>query len=159
MSKVIDTNVLVVANRKHPPASLACIEACTQALEDARNDVTLIDNLQLILDEYRRHCSFAGQPGLGDAFFKWLWSNQANPRHCLLISITPHPERGFAEFPADAALNGFDASDRKFVAVALGSGQNASILNASDTDWWQHREALQKHGVQIAFLCQELMEH
>jgi hypothetical protein len=157
MSVVIDTNVLVVANRKHPPASLGCIEACMQALEDARNGVTLIDDLQLILDEYRQHCSFAGQPGLGDAFFKWLWSNQANARHCLRVSITPHPQRGFAEFPDDEALAGFDSSDRKFVAVALGSQQDARVLNASDTDWWQHREALQRHGVQIAFLCPELM--
>lgn len=131
MSVVIDTNVLVVANGKHPPASVACMQACMHALENARDGVTLIDDAQLILDEYRRHCSLAGQPGLGDAFFKWLWSNQANPHHCVQVPITPHAGRGFAEFPPDAALEGFDASDRKFVAVALGSGRRAPVLNAS----------------------------
>lgn len=157
MSVVIDTNVLVVANRKHPPASLACIEACIQALQEAREAVVLIDDSQRILDEYRQHCSFAGQPGLGDAFFKWLWSNQANRLHCIQISITPHAARGFSEFPTDAALRHFDASDRKFVAVALGSGRHPPVLNASDRDWWQHREALQRNDVVISFLCPELM--
>ncbi len=157
MSVVIDTNVLVVGNRRHPAASLACIQACTQRLEMARKGVTLIDDGLRILDEYRQHCSFSGQPGLGDAFFKWLWNNQANDDVCARVAITPHEERGFVEFPDAEELAGFDASDRKFVAVAPGSGTQPPVLNASDTDWWQHRSALEQHGVRIEFLCPELM--
>lgn len=28
----------------------------------------------------------------------------------------------------------------------------------SDPDWWHHRQTLQEHGVEIVFLCPELME-
>lgn len=157
MSVVVDTNVLAVANRRHAPAHERCVGACIDALERARREAVVIDDSQLILDEYRRHCSFSGQPGLGDAFFKWLWSRQADPWHCRRVPITPHPKRGFVEFPADQRLKGFDRDDRKFVAVALAAGDAPPVLNASDTDWWLAREVLGDHGVMISFLCPELM--
>ena len=157
MSKVVDTNVLVVANGKHEPAGPACIGACIDALDQARKGQIVIDDAQLILDEYRRHCSFAGQPGVGDAFFKWLWNTQADPMHCCRIRITPHPARGFVEFPSDKRLVRFDQNDRKFVAVALAATDTPPVLNASDTDWWSARDALESHGVKVEFLCPELM--
>ncbi|MDP1647846.1 MAG: hypothetical protein Q8M01_06565 [Rubrivivax sp.] len=157
MSVVVDTNVLVVANGKHEPAQVQCIGACIDALAEARTGLVVIDDAQHILAEYRRHCSFAGQPGVGDAFFKWLWQRQADPRHCLVVHITPHPKRGFAEFPADEQLAKFDRSDRKFAAVALAAGDAPPILNACDTDWWLARHALDAHGLTVNFLCPELM--
>lgn len=157
MNVVIDTNVLVVANGRHDRASDHCVAASISALEAARNTRTLIDEGHSILEEYRLHCSFAGQPGPGDAFFKWLWDNQANLEKCLKIVLTPHPGRGFEEFPADRELATFDRDDRKFVAVALGSGLTPAILNAADTDWYHHRLALERHGLRIRFLCRELM--
>lgn len=54
-------------------------------------------------------------------------------------------------------LENFDLTDRKFVAVALASGVDPPINNASDTDWWEFRDALARHRVTINFLCQELM--
>ncbi|MEW5879733.1 MAG: hypothetical protein AB1761_04740 [Pseudomonadota bacterium] len=149
--------MLVVANGRHVPAQERCVGACIDALERARREPVVIDDRQCILDEYRRHCSFSGQPGLGDAFFKWLWSRQADPRHCRRVQINPHTKCGFEEFPADKRLQGFDRSDRKFVAVALAAGDAPPILNASDTDWWLAREVLAEHGVKISFLCPELM--
>lgn len=157
MSVVIDTNVLVVANGRHAPAQERCVGACIDALQRAQRTPVVIDDGQRILDEYRRHCSFSGQPGLGDAFFKWLWSRQADPRHCRRVQITPHAKRGFMEFPADKRLKSFDRDDRKFVAVALAAGDAPCVLNASDTDWWQAKEELSEHGVTISFLCPELM--
>lgn len=157
MSVVIDTNVLVVANGKHEAAGAQCMGACIDALAQARTARVVIDDAQHILTEYRKHGSFAGQPGVGDAFFKWLWQRQADPRHCLVVHITPHPKRGFAEFPADEQLAKFDPSDRKFVAVALAAGDAPPILNASDTDWWLARHALDAHGLTVKFLCPELM--
>ena len=73
------------------------------------------------------------------------------------VTITPHEQRGFEEFPDDPELARFDRDDRKFVAVALASGTSPPIVNASDRDWWEHREALQVHGIEILFLCPELM--
>ncbi len=96
---------------------------------------------------------------MGDAFFKWLWNNQVNPACCRQIKIVPDPlgDRVFEEFPDDPDLAGFDRSDRKFVAVALASEESPPILNASDTDWWEVRDALARHGVYPRFLCPELM--
>lgn len=73
------------------------------------------------------------------------------------MTLTPDPDRGFREFPDDPELAGFDWDDRKFVAVALAVGADPAILNASDTDWWLGREGLERHGVQVVFLCPELM--
>jgi hypothetical protein len=158
---VVDTNVAVVSNGKTPQASLDCVEACIAKLVDIRNRrKVLVDQSGLILDEYRRNLRPSGQPGPGDAFFKWLWDNQGQPRHCQQVEITPQDGDGesFAEFPDDPALAGFDRADRKFVATALASGEGPPILNASDTDWWKFRAALKGHGVKVHFLCPELMK-
>lgn len=156
---MLDTNVAVVANGRTPQAGDDCVEACITTLVELReHHRVLVDDRGLIFDEYRRRLSPSGQPGLGDAFFKWLWDNQGNPDHCRQVRITPTKDgRGFDEFPDDPALADFDPSDRKFVAVALASEGSPPILNASDTDWWNHREALSRHGVEVRFLCPELM--
>ena len=156
---VIDTNVGVVANGKHEPAELRCVAACVKALQSARKQIVVVDEDFHIFDEYRRYLSPSGQPSAGDAFFKWLWDNQGNPRYCLKVKITAIPEENlnFEEFPNDPDLANFDASDRKFVAVVLASNHNPSILNASDTDWWHYREALERNDIKVIFLCPELM--
>lgn len=155
---VVDTNVAVVANGKTPQAGHACRAACEGALLDVRDRRrVLLDARGAILEEYRRHLSPSGQPGLGDAFFKWLWVNQANPTHCRRVEITPDAARGYREFPDDRALDRFDRDDRVFVAVAIASREAPPILNASDTDWWEHRAALEKHGIRVEHLCPELM--
>lgn len=156
----VDTNAAIAANGKSPQASLSCVQACQTRLYLVRSrQRVLIDEGGLVLDEYRRHLSPRGQPGLGDAFFKWLWDNQANLQVCRRVSISPisDPLRAFAEFPDDPDLKGFDRSDQKFVAVVLASRQRAAILDATDTDWWSFREALLRHGIQVEFLCLELM--
>ena len=155
---VMDTNVAVVANGKAPQAGGKCVETCITTLVEIRDrHRVLLDEQGLILDEYRRRLSPSGQPGPGDAFFKWLWDNQGHLDHCRQVAITPM-DGGFEEFPDDPDLARFDPADRKFVAVATASEERPPILNASDTDWWDHRIALNRHGVEIRFLCPELME-
>ena len=155
---VIDTNVAVVANGKTEQASPGCMLNCVDKLSQVREEYrVLLDNGNLIFDEYKNRLSFSGQPGLGDAFFKWLFDNQANPEHCRRITVTHHPGREFKEFPEDPSLNGFDRDDRKFVAVALASETDPNVLNASDSDWWDYRQELSRHGIQVDFLCPELM--
>ncbi|MBI4755361.1 MAG: hypothetical protein HY778_08090 [Betaproteobacteria bacterium] len=160
MSVVVDTNVAIVANGRHEPASEHCINACIDALLAAQAGVVLVDDGYQIFDEYRRYLSHSGQPGVGDAFFRWLWKNQANSVSCRQVTITPCDPGGrvFEEFPDDPALASFDRSDRKFVAVALASGEDPWILNATDSDWWDFSDALTKHGVRTQILCPELME-
>jgi hypothetical protein len=156
---VMDTNVAVVANGKAPQAGDPCVENCITTLIDVRDSHRVfLDEQGLILDEYRRRLSPSGQPGPGDAFFKWLWDNQGHLDHCRQISITPIKGGNFEEFPDDPDLARFDPADRKFVAVAIASGEQPPILNASDTDWWAHRASLNRHGIEIRFLCPELMK-
>ena len=90
-------------------------------------------------------------------FFKWLWDNQANPKHCQKVPITPDPNREFAEFPDDPDLSGFDRKDRKFVAVALASGLDPEVLNATDKGWYYYSAALKRNGVRVQFLCPDAM--
>lgn len=155
---VIDTNVLVVANGEHV-AGIECISECVDALRVARERTVLIDDAHRIFRQYRTYCSHSGQPGVGDAFFKWLWDNQANVAHCITVQLTPSDQHevNFTEYPADEELSMFDPSDRVFVAVAVASGRDAEILNATDTDWWHARAALERNGVVVRFLCPDLM--
>jgi len=156
---VVDSNVPITANfdagQAGPECEMACMKALRQIQAERR---TLLDDKGLIIEEYRRRLSHSGQPGLGDAFFKWLWENQANPQHCRTVSISVHNDRGFAEFPVDPRLISFDPSDRKFVAVVRASGTRPDLLNATDTDWWNDRQALMENGINVVFLCPELME-
>lgn len=157
---VMDSNVAFVGNRQAEQAGPGCILACVDRMARIREHEKLVlDDGGRILEEYPRP---TGQPGLGDAFVKWVWTNLFDPKVCRLVQIEPHEERGFAEFPDDEDLAGFDQDDRKFVAVAVAaasaSGKLPPILNASDRDWWDHRDALARHGVDVEFLCPELMK-
>lgn len=156
---IIDTNVLAVANGKAEQAGVDCVMSCISALESARREsVMIVDSGYRIFDEYRRHASLSGQPGLGDMFLKWLWNNQANQTHCKQVEITPsstNPD-DFEEFPADIRLASFDRSDRKFVAVALASHESPTVLNATDSDWWNFRTPLEENGVYPQFICPAL---
>jgi len=157
---VVDTNVAVVANGKARQAGPACIMACIAALRKAlRDEIIVLDRGRQILDEYRRHLSPSGQPGVGDAFFKFLWQNQANPDRCELVDLHPKERsaENFDEFPDDPESAGFDRQDRKFVAAARASKLDPTVLNATDTDWWEYREVLARHDVRVKFLCPDLM--
>ena len=155
---VMDTNVPRTANGEADHAGPECEAACIQALMRIRtNRRLLLDDKRRIIEEYRNGLSLSGQPGPGDAFFKWLWENQANQLYCRIVPVTVHDDRGFNEFPNDSRLCKFDSDDRKFVAVALASQSSPQVLNAIDNGWWVHRQALTDNGVEVAFLCPELM--
>ena len=156
---VVDTNVAIVANGKTEQADRCCIRKCIAKLRHIQDECCLLlDNRNQILGEYQRNLNPSGQPGPGERFFIWLWQNQANPEYCRKVTVNPHKDREFEEFPDDPNLNSFDRDDRKFVAVALASGTTPKVLNASDTDWWHHRQALQQNGVEVVFLCPDLMK-
>ena len=157
---VLDTNVIKVSNRETPQASQGCVDKCVETLIHIRNSQRLLvdDDCELILNEYTgRPRNLSGGPGLGDFFVKWIWENKYIEQHCRRVKVTPDAERGFAEFPDDESLSAFDSDDRKFVAVAIASGSAPKILNASDTDWRDHRQVLERNGVEIEFLCPDLM--
>lgn len=157
MSFVVDTNVAMVASCLAPQADDRCVAACITRLRAIQQEGgLLIDNRGLVLREYTRNLGFAGQPGAGHAFAKWAHDHQAIPGSVRQVAITPRSGMGwrrFDEFPAIDALSTFDRSDQKFVAVALASKESPSVLNAIDSDWWNHRDALEAVGVRLEFLC------
>lgn len=157
MPVVVDTNVAMVASRLASQADERCVIACIRRLQTIQQSGgLLVDERGLILFEYTKKLGFAGQPGAGHAFAKWAHDNQAIAANVRRVTITPRRDEGwrrYEEFPDRADLETFDKSDQKFVAVALASGENPSILNAVDSDWWTHRSALNAAGVRIESLC------
>lgn len=158
---VVDTNVAIVANCKSDHVSNECEGRCIERLSHIQaNGIVVVDQTGLILEEYRRHLNPKGQPGVGDAFYKHVFQNLANPDRCDWVIVTPlnGSRTRFAEFPNDPDLNGFDFDDRKFVAVAVASVHDPVIQNATDSDWLDHEIALKRHGINVEFLCQGLLD-
>jgi len=136
VSVVIDTNVISVSDGHADQAGPDCVVRCVRALEHARAGIVSLDSRREIMIEYLSNVSQRPPSGLGAAFVLDLQRNLFNPKRCEQVAITPDPSRGYAEFPDDPQLEGFDRSDRKFVAVAQASAYSPAILNATDTDWW-----------------------
>jgi len=168
---VVDTNVARAANERRATnggadVSEACVAECIKTLRRIMEDGhVFLDDWGLIFDEYRRNLSLSGQPGAGDMFVKWVHDHQYNLTWCTLVPITPKgtvsrgdPPTDFVEFPDHPGLRDFDPSDRKFVAVAAAHPEHPPILNATDTDWWIARKALEERGITVEFLCPEIEE-
>lgn len=165
MAKIIvDTNVAVVANQRDTHASEACILASVRQLQAFLNNslILVIDQQWYVLREYMRELHSTGQPGVGDAFLKWVLTNQNNPHRCERVSINLKPahedETEFIEFPDDPRLHGFDRADRKFVAISRAHSDRPPIANATDTDWRDYAAVLAEYGINVEFLCPTEME-
>lgn len=162
MTVVVDTNVPLVANG-FSHASEDCVEICVDRLEQITNgeiklavDYQALDDQRHIIDEYRNKLNPSGQPGVGDAFLKWVEIYWTNPDLCDLVEITLIVGGGkinFAEFPKDPALANFDDDDRKFVAVACAHSGKPPILQAVDSKWHNFLGALTQNGVTVKYLC------
>lgn len=154
MTRVIDTNVLLVANRQHPDVSEACVDACVKLLYDVKeNGRVAIDDGHQIIKEYLNKTQPRVGKRPGDAFLKWLLRNDANPARCDRVALVVHPKRGFVSFPADVRLDGFDPADRKFVAVSAAHSERPAIAQAADSKWLAWAPALKEHGITVEFLC------
>ncbi len=158
---LIDTNVLIAANGEQDGIPDSCVEKAIESLEMIKdNSVTVLDDKGLILKEYMNNLGFAGQPGPGHYFAKWIFDNQANRHECEQVPITPIPRPPyFNEFPNDPALDSFDKSDRKFAAAAISKGGMTPIKNATDSDWWIFENALKRNKIQVQFICPEIIKN
>lgn len=153
---VIDTNVLLVANGSHAGASPGCQEECVKRLlAQQREGVTVIDDGYRILHEYQNKTSPNQPKGVGDAFLKWLLQNQGNAARVHRITITETAKDMYAEFSDTALQPQFDASDRKFAAVANAHPSKPPVWQAADSKWWGWAPALKTKGVEVDFLCPE----
>ena len=159
MTVIVDTNVILVANRQHADVSEACILACVNRLQALMIDGRIaIDDGYRILKEYQNKTTPHVGKRPGDAFLKWLLRNNANVARCDQVKIVEHPERGFESFPDDARLSSFDPPDRKFVAVAAAHAEKPVISQAADSKWLDWAPALKDYGVSVEFLCPQDVE-
>ena len=155
LPQVVDTNVIVVANRRHGE-SYACASACANVLVAIKSTGTLVvEDQDRILREYRGNASMAGQPGVGDAFIKWAHDNIGRPELVSIVRITPkfNGAEDYEEFPNHPDLASFDPSDRKFVAVSNVHPDRPKIQQGLDSKWWMMRNALAASGITVNFLC------
>lgn len=155
MSKtVVDTNVVLVANGQHADVSPECVSACALALLAVmRSGSLVLDDAFRILLEYQNKTQPKKGNGPGDAFVKWALKNRCNAALVTEVPLKEHEQRGFESFPDDDELANFDAPDRKFVAVAAADCDHPPIAQAADSKWLDWAPALQRHGVQVNFLC------
>ena len=147
MTFVVDTNVAIVANGH---ADNQCLEACIRRLESLiTEEITVIDDKNLIFAEYSRRLNFSGQPGVGDMFFRYVFDNQYWDDRIRRVTITPseNERRSFEELPE----NTFDRADRMFLAVAVVA--KATVLNATDSDWKESKDLMDQLGVKVEQLC------
>ena len=147
---VVDTNVPIVANGRDTHADDQCQLNCIEKIRAIQaTGIVVLDDRELILKEYSSHFSFEGEPGVGDAFYKYISDHLYSEFRVLRVAVTPTNDnrRGFEELPE----NGLDPSDRKFLAVAMVA--NAPVVNATDSDWYEQRSLLDGLSVTVEQLC------
>ena len=152
LAKYLDDNVELTLPEKYDTYSKAQALVIIKDFFSNNKGSVFIDSGMEIIDEYKNHLSFSGQPGTGDMFFKELYNNIGKPA-CQKVNITKDNQWGYAEFPHCQELNSFDRSDRKFVAVAVAADKEPIILNATDSDWKNFGDELKKQGIKIEQLC------
>lgn len=152
--KVIDTNVILVANGQHLDVSPVCVTNCALALQSMMKSgkLALDEGFQILL-EYQNKTQPKKGNRPGDAFVKWALNNRCNSKHIELVPLLKHNERGFESFPDDPDLVNFDAPDRKFVAVSRAHPKKPPISQAADSKWLDWAPALKRHGIEVDFLC------
>jgi hypothetical protein len=154
MKAVIDTNVLLVANRQHADISEVCVEECVRRLQAMQAGGTaVIDDGFRIVGEYLHKNRPNAQKGAGSVYLKWLLQNIANAKRVHTVPLTELAADRYAEFPDPELEPQFDAPDRKFAAVAHAHPDRPPVWQAADSkwlDWWQPLAAA---GVHVEFLC------
>lgn len=160
---VVDTNVPVVANLairrcKGSDVPDGCILNCVRAIKNVIEKRSLvIDEGDEIFDEYRRNLSPGQKPGVGNIFMKWVHDHRHRLHASQRVRIAKKGN-SYEEFPTHAELRKFDPDDMKFVAVANAHPGKPPILQASDSEWWRHKDALKKAGIKVNFLCPEYVK-
>jgi hypothetical protein len=149
---VVDTNVAIVANGctdPRPPSvdcRIAAVTFLQTVLESGKIVVDLAGEIQA---EYRNHLNASGQPGVGDRFYQEVLNSA--PRMIERIELPRREDGEYADLPQAVIDANFDPSDRKFAALA--KREDLPVINATDSDWLNHREILENNGIRVRFVC------
>jgi hypothetical protein len=152
---VVDTNVPIVANGRIDPSqgrvpTPECQETTVQFLVELRNrGMVMLDDSGEVVAEYRNHLSPSGQPGVGDRFYYEILNS--HPDRVVRIALARRDDGQYKAVPQHLIDEGFDPSDRKFIALALAAC--ATVANATDSDWIEHKIALDQARVRVNNLC------
>ena len=151
---VVDTNVLVAANGRASHVEASCQLRCVVELERlSREEVVCVDDMGLIMREYESRTKQEGQTRPGTAFFKHVWQKMGDTNRIRLIPVelVNRDDREGRDF-RDPVLPPHNLrKDAKFLAVAVKA--DATIVNATDSDWTEHRELTDRLGVDVRQLC------
>ncbi len=150
---MIDTNVPVAANGRddvNRPLSLECREAAIVFLMGflEKRERAVVDAAGRIQAEYRRYLKPAGQPGVGDQFYRELLLNPALSQR---MDLPMQDDGEYVHLPQPVIDSGFDRDDRKFAALAWREG--VPVVNAVDSDWSDAIEMLTANDIRVKFLC------
>jgi len=158
---VIDTNVLAVsrvgvpANQAdHDPSPEQKQAVAEWLLAFIQSDARLALDQQLkISDEYRRNTT---EQDIGFFVVDRKWN-----QHRVDLFPVDYDRNDAAVVPTHLNDVIHDHADRKFVAVALGvvarHGQ-ATVFNATDTDWLDWADQLDRESIQVQQLLPEWLE-
>lgn len=150
---VVDTNVPIVANGRPTDdgiPSIKCRIAAISFLHEILESGKIIVDLEgAVQIEYRRHLNACGQPGVGDRFYQEVLHSA--PRLIDRVDLPLRDDGEYADFPQPLIDVNFDPSDRKFAALAR--RERASVVNAVDSDWLEHRVLLANNGIEVQFVC------
>jgi hypothetical protein len=147
---IIDTNILVAANEDARHLNLSDTIKCQKFTASLFSGaVVSIDDKQEIFREYFKYASRSGQPGIGDAFAKYLWDHQFDNSKCEIVKTEFHEHCVYSILADKEDLLSFDRSDLKFIAVYFGSRNSPIICNACDGDWKEKKALLDKYNVKI----------
>jgi len=135
MSEVIvDTNVVVIANRQNVAVRESCADACVVFLSIAQSQhIILVDLGDEIRAEYARALRTGRPYQLGAQFLIHVLQHQHNTTRVKRVQLAKTAGGDFADFPEAPELAGFDRSDRKFAALSRKTG--VPVTNAIDSDW------------------------
>ena len=161
---VVDENVPRVANelsrinthqqRQTPQADLACIASCVRKLRELQSaEIVVLDDGGNVLRAYRRNLSGKGQPGSGDAFFRYISERQYDPKRVRRVPLDQNDEGKYEVIPQDSSLNAFDEDDLIYVALVLTDQCRSNILNAVDSDYLEFENELLEYGIYVEELC------
>lgn len=152
----VDTNVPIVANGRSDSKdgdkvpSVDCRAAAISFLTSLlQSGVILLDLEGEIQVEYHRYLNPHGQPGVGDRFYQAVINSA--PRLVERIELPKRGDGEYADLPQALIDAKFDPADRKFAALA--NREQVHIINATDSDWLEHRATLEGNGIAVKFLC------
>lgn len=158
---ILDTNIPVLANGTDDDELYDLSDDCIDILMQLKSRGGLVlDDGNVIFDEYRANLRLSGQPGMGDQFMKWVHDHRWNENYCQLVSINCRDASNqiYEEFPDHPELADFDVSDRKFVSVSNAHQDKPPIMQAVDYKWWGWKSALKEVGIDVRFLDPVLAE-